>query len=215
MVPTRHCMRVGPATSSDDATAAHGVGEGARNGWAACPQAEGSRRIACESRIIHLRRSARPATSTQRIGPSRTGLCSTGTGAGGGKSRRTALTRRARSPLTAFRQALFPKSTRLTIRLVGQVDGPLGKGIFLTHFTQPQVSSRRTAQFSILLQDEVLCPEASRGSSGWTGHRGSHGAGTRRRARTGRAVAQDSGARSRVHRVCGRANEFLAAPGRG
>src|SRR2546425_7320880 len=126
-----------------------------------------------------LRKSGHPPAAKRspgyihesRIGPSRTGLCSTGTGAGGGKSRRTALTRRARSPLTAFRQALFPKSTRLTIRLVGQVDGPLGKGIFLTHFTQPQVSSRRTAQFSILLQDEVLCPEASRGSSGWTGHR--------------------------------------------
>jgi len=34
-----------------------------------------------------------------RIGPSRTGLRSTGAGAGGGKRRRTALTRRARSPL--------------------------------------------------------------------------------------------------------------------
>ena len=34
-----------------------------------------------------------------RIGPSRTGLYSTGTGAGRGKRRRTALTRRARSPL--------------------------------------------------------------------------------------------------------------------
>jgi hypothetical protein len=80
-----------------------------------------------------LRKSGHPAAAKRstghihesRIGPSRTGLRSTGTGAGGGKRRRTALTRRARSPLAAFCQALFPQKTRLTIRLVGQVDGTL------------------------------------------------------------------------------------------
>jgi hypothetical protein len=46
---------------------------------------------------VQVRRSALPATSTQRIGPSRTGFRETS--AGGGKRRRTALTRRARSPL--------------------------------------------------------------------------------------------------------------------
>jgi hypothetical protein len=106
--------------------------------------------------VIQLRRSARPATSTQRIGPSRTDLRSIGTGAGGGKRRRTALTRRARSPLAAFRQALFPQKTRLTIGLVGQINGPLGKGILLTHFTQPQTGPRRAAQLPVLLQHEVL-----------------------------------------------------------
>jgi len=99
VVPTRHCMRADLANSNGDATAPHVVGEGEGKGSAACRQAEGSRRIACGSRVIQVRRSARPATSTHRIGPSRTGLRSTGTGAGGGKRRRTALTRRARSPL--------------------------------------------------------------------------------------------------------------------
>jgi len=47
------------------------------------------------------------------------------TTAGAGKRRRTALTRRARSPLAAFRQALLAKSTALTIGLVGQIDGQL------------------------------------------------------------------------------------------
>src|SRR5450755_354659 len=79
--------------------------------------------------VIQVRRRARPATSTHRIGPSRTGLRSTGTGAGGGKRRRTALTRRARSPLAAFCQTLLSQRTELTIRLIGQVDGSLGKGI--------------------------------------------------------------------------------------
>src|SRR5207248_154944 len=91
-----------------DASAPRVVGEGEGKGSAACRQAEGSRRIACESRLVQVRRSARPATSTHRIGPSRTGLRETCTGAGGGKRRRTALTRRARSPLAAFCQALFP-----------------------------------------------------------------------------------------------------------
>src|SRR6266568_5625487 len=36
-------------------------------------------------------------------------------------------------------------------------------------------------------------------------------AGTRCRARLGRALAEDSGTRSRVHRVCGRGNEFMGA----
>jgi hypothetical protein len=50
-------------------------------------------------------------------------------------------------------QALVPQQTRLTIRLVGKARRPrFRKGIFLTHFTQPQASSRRTAQFSILLR---------------------------------------------------------------
>src|SRR5947209_16773231 len=118
-------MRADQALSNGDATAPHVVGEGEGKGTAACRQAEGSRRIACESRLIQVRRRARPATSTHRIGPSRTGLRSTGIGAGGGKRRRTALTRRARSPLAAFCQTLLTQSTELTIRLIGQVDSQL------------------------------------------------------------------------------------------
>ena len=45
--------------------------------------------------------------------------------AGGGKRRRTALTRRARSPLAASRQALLAKRTLVTIGLVGQIDSTL------------------------------------------------------------------------------------------
>ena len=158
-------MRADQALSNDDAIAPHEVGEGEGKGSAACRQAEGSRRLACESRVIQVRRSARPATSTPRIGPSRTGLRSTGTGAGGGKRRRTALTRRARSPLAAFCQTLLSQRTGPTIRLVGQVDGSLGKGILLTHFAQPQAGPGWAAQLPVLLQHEVLCPEPPRGSS--------------------------------------------------
>src|SRR5437764_9436812 len=100
--------------------------------------------------LIQVRRRARPATSTHRIGPSRTGLRSTGIGAGGGKRRRTALTRRARSPLAAFCQTLLTQSTELTIRLIGQVDSSLGKGILLTHFAQPQAGPGWAAQLPVL-----------------------------------------------------------------
>ena len=58
------------------------------------------------------------------------------------------------------------------------------------------------------------CQARRDGSAWWTEHRRSHCAGTRCRARPGRALAQDSGERARVHRVCGRAHEFLAAPAR-
>ncbi len=158
-------MRADLANSNDDAIAPHEVGEGEGKGSAACRQAERSRRLACESRVIQVRRSARPATSTPRIGPSRTGLRSTGTGAGGGKRRRTALTRRARSPLAAFCQTLLSQRTGLTIRLVGQVDGSLGKGILLTHFAQPQAGPRWAAQPPVFLQHKGLCSQTSRGAS--------------------------------------------------
>jgi hypothetical protein len=55
------------------------------------------------------------------------------------------LFRRARSPLAAFRQALLPQSTALTIDLIGQIDSPLGESIFLPHFAQPQACPCGTA----------------------------------------------------------------------
>src|SRR5215470_4624173 len=51
-------------------------------------------------------------------------------------------------------QALLSQRTGLTIGLVGQVDGSLGKLILLTHFAQPQTSPSWAAQLAILLQDE-------------------------------------------------------------
>src|SRR5436305_1667124 len=45
-------MRADLANSNGDATALHVVGEGEGKGSAPCRQAEGSRRIACESRVI-------------------------------------------------------------------------------------------------------------------------------------------------------------------
>src|SRR5260221_5530395 len=84
---------------------------------------------------------------------------------GGGKRRRTALTRRARSPLAAFRQALLPERTALTIGLVGQIDSTLGERIFLADFAQPEACPCWTAQPPILLQDEGLSPETAPGSS--------------------------------------------------
>ena len=70
--------------------------------------------------------------------------------AGGGNRRRTALTRRARSPLAAFCQALLPQSTVLTISLIGEIDGPLGERIFLPHFAQPQACPRWATELAVL-----------------------------------------------------------------
>jgi hypothetical protein len=58
-----------------------------------------------------------------RIDPRRTGFSSTK--AGGGKRRRTALTRRARLPLAPDARALLAKRTVLTIGLGGHIHSPL------------------------------------------------------------------------------------------
>src|SRR6266849_320047 len=62
-------------------------------------------------------------------------------------------------------QALLPQGTALTVGLVGQVDGSLGKSILLTHFAQPEACPRRAAQSPVLLQDEGIGPETPGGSS--------------------------------------------------
>ncbi len=62
-------------------------------------------------------------------------------------------------------QTLLAESTRQTIRLIGQIDGPLSEGILLTHFAQPQAGPCWTAQSAVLLHDEGLCSEAPGGSS--------------------------------------------------
>ena len=71
------------------------------------------------------------------------------------------------SPI-AFRtssQALSPKFTVRTIRLGGDIDGPLRKGIFLTHFAQPEACSCGAKEHPIFLQGKGLSSEASRCSS--------------------------------------------------
>ena len=100
-VPTRHCVRADPANESSDGNAPHEEDAMEAKLFAGSSQAEAPRRVARASRVLQVRRSARPATSTQRIGPSLTGPRSTE--AGGGKRRRTRLSRRARLPLAAFR----------------------------------------------------------------------------------------------------------------
>ncbi len=62
-------------------------------------------------------------------------------------------------------QTLLPQSTFETIGLVGQVDGPLGKGVFLTDFAQPQVSPSWATELPVLWQGKSSCGEATRRSS--------------------------------------------------
>src|SRR6266702_6743551 len=118
-------MRADQALSNGDATAPHVVGEGEGKGSAACRQAEGSRRIACESRVIQVRRSARPATSTKagsvRAGPACAQQAQVRVEARDDGPR---LLRRARSPLAASRPPLLSQRTGLTIRLVGKARRP-------------------------------------------------------------------------------------------
>ena len=97
VVPTRHCMRADLANSNGDATAPHVVGEWEGKGSAACRQAEGLDVLPAP---VSHRRAAK--CSPSQIHPSdrseRTGFRSTEVRVEG-KRRRTALTRRARSPL--------------------------------------------------------------------------------------------------------------------
>src|SRR6266566_2655935 len=114
-------MRADQALSNGDATAPHVGGEGEGKGSAACRQAEGSRRIACESRVIQVRRSARPATSTKagsvRAGPAGAHQAPVRVEARDDGPR---FVRQARSTLADFRQTLLSQRTGLTIRLVGK-----------------------------------------------------------------------------------------------
>jgi hypothetical protein len=68
-------------------------------------------------------------------------------------------------PFGTWSEALLLESTWQTIGLVGQIDGPLGKGILLSYFAQPQAGPGWTAQLPVVLQHEILCPETPRGSS--------------------------------------------------
>jgi hypothetical protein len=72
---------------------------------------------------VQVRRSARPATSAQRIGPSVTGFRSYRGRWGQETTDRTHST--GTIAFSPFRQALLPQGTALTIGLVGEVDGAL------------------------------------------------------------------------------------------
>ena len=119
-----------------------------------CRQAEGSRHIACASgssscgETLDLPHPREPDRSEQDwFAFNRHKLRR--------RSRQEATDRTHATgpiPFGAFCQTLLSQHTRLTIALVGQIHGSLGKGILLAHFTQPQAGSCRTAQFSILLQ---------------------------------------------------------------
>jgi hypothetical protein len=50
-----------------------------------------------------------------------------------------------------FCQTLLSERTALTVSLISEVDGALSESIFLPHFAQPQIRSRWTAKFPILL----------------------------------------------------------------
>jgi hypothetical protein len=66
-----------------------------------------------------------------------------------GKRRRTALTRRARLPFAPRPRHCPPQITVRAIYLGSDVDGPLRKGIFLTHFAQPEACSCWTTEYPV------------------------------------------------------------------
>jgi hypothetical protein len=160
-------MRADRANTSGNGNALLVGGAEEGKGSAACRQAEGSRRIACGSRVIQLRRSARPATST-RAGSVRAGpTCVQQAQAQVAARDDGPHSRDGPDPLWLLMPGTGPAANTVDNRSgrPGRRHA-LVKAFSRAHFTQPQAGPGWAAQFSILLQDEVLGPEASRGSHG-------------------------------------------------
>jgi hypothetical protein len=113
---------------------------------------------------IQVRRSARPATSTQRSGPSRTGLRSN-RGRWGQET-----TDRADATGTIAFGRLSPGTAREENSADNQSGRPGRRPAFVNsfsraHFAQPQAGPRWATQPPVLLHGEGLCSETSRGAS--------------------------------------------------